>query len=338
MVHFLPQFALQQLLKAFLNPRVMGLSSLLVPALILGCGGGKKPDNPDKPKPPGETDEERKIRLETEARKAEFDRLSKPFSIEHKTIEVKQLSDFSQSWGYDKSAHKVFTFDFRVFTTITDPELKRIIEEMVYVYNNCINQYSSEHEYRHGYASKWTHTIKNPQNFWKTRFLDEVSAFLSETMLFRKNMLDAYIKYISEGGNPAQFSAISFWKIWEYDFTHHKMALWYDVNGNFAQLMSGVSQTEAAQLISCYYDRFCDVFDFYRNGINYAFNSQNPIVISYDKDEYFQNIVFPAMFTYKVDNADTNLWQIQGQTARDDITAKLHAKMEEEYAKWLAGE
>ncbi|MDR1841564.1 MAG: Ig-like domain-containing protein [Holophagales bacterium] len=295
--------------------------------------------------------------VEEAKRQAEFERLSVwPPNVQRDIHEVKEMADFNNvpsSFGfwYVPALHRVDGFDYAVSPAVTDPQLKEQLQKEVERQNLAVS-HTWEHEYQHARNAKYTRNIRwqnTPRSQWKSGFLDETSAFLSSMMLFRKNMLDEYAKQLEQfvvaGGNPQQFkfSAVSYGEAIGYVLIIEKMAIWYDTNNNFAELMSGVSQDEAAMLMHSYFDfffhyNFAAYYDISRmDEIYLIFNNPPNIQTSFDTDEFFQKTL-NAIFTYKIDDKDVNLFEIMGQIAREEFLAKLNAKMEEEYARWLAGQ
>jgi len=124
---------------------------------------------------------------------------------------------------------------------------------------------------------------RGPISEWKIAFLDETTAQLASALLFRKNMLDGYAKqleqFVQTGGNPQQFK----FDAWSYqestnlgtNTAENHMITWYNANNKFAEMMSEVSQDEAAELMACYLNYFSGIFDnytdIYRDPINNLF-------------------------------------------------------------------
>jgi hypothetical protein len=168
--------------------------------------------------------------------------------------------------------------------------------------------------------------------------LDEVSAMFGESMLFRKNMLEEYAKQLEqwkqEGKDPKdfQFSALEY--ALETGGATLGMTIWYDTYNDFAGLMSGMSQAEAAQLVSCYFDVFSNMFDNYREGMNRIFDETLVIPTSFDTEEFFQKAL-NGMFTCQIDGKEVSVLELMAPAAKAGFLAKLNAKMEEELEKWL---
>ena len=291
--------------------------------------------------------------VEEAKRQAEFERLSGPPNVQRDIHEVKEMADFSNvppnfGFGYVSSTHTVDGYDFAVSPTVTNQQLKEQLEKEV-EWRNLNFTYFWEHEFHHAMNAKYKWPIKEPKSLWKIAFLDETSAYLSDAILFRQNMLGEYAKqleqFILEGGKPQEFkfSAVSYLLATGIGSTEARnhMIVWYDMNNNFAEVMFGVSQNESIQLLSCHFDMFSDMFDNNRNmygdPINGVFGQTSFIPTSFDTDEFFQKAL-NALFTYKIDDKDVNLYEIMGQVAREEFLAKLNAKMEVEYARWLAGQ
>jgi hypothetical protein len=163
-----------------------------------------------------------------------------------------------------------------------------------------------------------------------------------ESMLYRKNMLDEYSKQLAQwkqegrDSKDFQFSAISSDLAITGDSYRDsliQMMIWYDANNNFAELLSGISQREAVQLISCNVDIFLRIFDNYREGMNRIFGETLATPTSFDTEEFFQKAL-NGLFTCQINDKDINLFELMGPAARASFLAKLNAKMEEEYARY----
>ncbi|MCL1893452.1 MAG: hypothetical protein FWG02_04335 [Holophagaceae bacterium] len=326
------------------GPAALALTGIAVVGIV-GCSGGsntpdKKPDPKPQPTPQ---------QLEEARRLAEFNRLSAPVNENKTIIEVKQMSDFEAgNFGYNAGTHTARGYSFAVSSTVTDQILKARLEKEAERINNFILPYSWEHELRHGKNAKYRHTIKEPQNLWKSAFLDETSAYLSEMILFRKNMLDEYAKQLTEwdlaGKDPNQFKFSSrsyndaIGNIPDLGRSH--MMTWWDANNKFTEFISAVSQEEALQLMSCHYELFSNIFDsnvsLYRDPINSIFGQTNFISCKYDADEWFQTAL-NAMFTYKIGDKDVNLFELMTPADREAFLSKLNTKMQLEYDRYHSG-
>jgi hypothetical protein len=262
-------------------------------------------------------------------------------------VEVKQMSDFGSvppgvGFGYDSVSHTPHGFKYAVSATVTDPVLKAELEREL-AWRNINSPYAWTHELHHGKIAKYSWTIKEPKNRWKSEFLNETSAFLSEEILFRKNMLDEYARQLKEwtdsGKNPNQFrfsSKLFMTETGGGSTARRSMTAWYDSNNNFQELMSFVSQEEADALMLYGFDMFSNGFNQAYLGINRVFGNTNYITCIYDKDEWFQTGL-NAMFTYEINGKTVNLFELMGSAARTEFLSKLNAKMELEYQRYTSG-
>jgi hypothetical protein len=289
---------------------------------------------------------------EERARKAGFDRLSGPVNIDRTIYEVKQESDILQPsfFGYEYLDHTASGSNYILSPSVTDPVLKEELGKLVEHMNNNY-MYRWEHELRHGANAKHVWTIRKPQNAWRVHFLDETSANLAGFVLFRKKMLDEYVKQLNEwvsgGKDPKQFQ-FSSWQYHNATTTNStpssamaQMMTWWDANNDFAGLLSGISPAEASLFMFGSFDVFEYLFDTsstnYRTGINdWCFGKPNFISCSYDTDEFFQKAL-SALFTYRVADKDVSLFELMGQKDQVAYVTRLNAKMEEELERYNSG-
>jgi hypothetical protein len=258
------------------------------------------------------------------------------------------MADFENkgitSW-WDRYTLVKGAMEYAVSPTVTNQQLREQLEQEATRKNRNWSGIKA-HEWRHADISRYVYTIKEPKLSWKIFFLDEVSADLGSLVLFREDMLNEYVKQLEmwkqEGKDPKDFS----FSVIDYALsglstgrTNLTMVHWWDANNDFAGLLSGVSQSEAAKLVSCCYDLYLEVFNPSVNPSHYygtysLFGVPLTIPTGFDTEEFFQKAV-SGLFTIEIGDKNVNLLEVAGMTARQEFLSRLNAKMKQEYERWL---